>query len=887
MTSEPERPDPDAMLASVQASERAQKRGKLKLFFGMSAGVGKTYSMLQAAHELKARDTYVLAGFIETHGRKETEALLAGLDVLPRIIVRYRGTEIQEMDLDGILRRKPACVLVDELAHTNAEGTRHQKRHQDVAELLDNGINVYSTLNVQHVESLVDTVKQISGVEVRETVPDSILDAADEIELIDLSPDDLLRRLSEGKVYTADRSAAAIANFFQRGTLTALREIALRATARRVNLQLKDYMREHRISGPWKTVERLMVAIGPSPYSEQLIRWTRRIAATMEAPWIAVSVQTASVLSAAEEKRLKKNIGLAQELGASLVTTSDDDIVKALLRAARQNNVTQIVVGKSMTSSFFDYFRGGSLVNRLIRESGGIDIYVVQGDSGAAGSAPKTVSDVLKLRSSANQYAISCAVALCAAAACFFLSTYVDYRSIGMFFLFVIAVLSLFAGRGPVLTAAAFSAVLWDFFFIPPRFTFSIAHPSDVLLLLLYFIIALVAGTLTSRVRARDSMVRRRERHTAALYALVKELLSVESVDEAVAGGMTHLGSFFGTPVTGFLSGPANDLLREPLQASSFKPDSIKEWSVAEWVFKNKKPAGRGTGTLPFARARYYPLLVQGSCLGVVGLDTSAGRELDFDNEGLLQMFLQQIGLSLERINLRADRFGRTLLNSVSHELRTPLATITGASSGLLDPVTSANKETRTALLDDLQAAAARLNRLVENLLDMSRLESGAIKLNWDWCDAHDLVNAVFKNLRDEMKNHRIEINVHADMPLVKLDTSLIEQALMNIVLNAAQYTPDKTRIMLDVHAEHGAAVFAVEDEGPGLAPESLGRIFDKFYRVPGAKPGGTGLGLSIVKGFVEAHGGTVEAQNRPEGGARFVIRLPLNQKTTSSDGAN
>ena len=374
------RPDPESFLASLAREKEREGKGRLKIFFGMCAGVGKTFAMLQAAAALKARGADIAVGIVETHGRAETEALLAGLPVIPRIPVLYRDVTLLDLNLDEILLRKPRYILVDELAHTNAVGMRHAKRYQDVLELLDNGINVYTTLNVQHVESLVDTVHQISGITVRETVPDSILDAADEIEIVDISPEDLLQRFSEGKVYAPERSTAAIANFFRKGNLTALREIALRTTAQRVDLQLKDYMEENRIQGPWKTLERLMVAVGPSPYSEQLIRWTKRIADTMQAPWVAVYIQTARTPSAEAEKMLRKNITLAQELGATVVTTADEDIVKALLRTARRNNVTQIIIGKSQTNPLVDLFQGGSLVNKLIRESGDIDIYVVQGD---------------------------------------------------------------------------------------------------------------------------------------------------------------------------------------------------------------------------------------------------------------------------------------------------------------------------------------------------------------------------------------------------------------------------------------------------------------------------------------------------------------------------
>jgi two-component system sensor histidine kinase KdpD len=893
--SEPDRPNPDALLASIQRNERAKLRGTLKIFFGMCPGVGKTFAMLKAAQSFKAKGVSVAVGIVETHGREETESLLSGLVVIPRLHVNYKGKELSDLDLDAVLAARPGYVLVDELAHTNAEGMRHSKRFQDVLELLDNGINVLATLNVQHVESLVDSVRQITGVTVRETVPDSVLDLADEIELVDLPPDELLARLREGKVYTAERSEAAAKHFFQKGNLTALREIALRKTADRVNLQLKDYMQENRIVGPWKTVERLMVAVGPSPYSEQLIRWTRRIAATMEAPWIAVYVQASRPLPEMAEKRLKKNIALAQELGATLLTTADDDIAQALLRVARQNNATQIVIGKSMTNPIIDLVHGGSLVNKLIRDSGAIDIYVVKSDAGAPPKKPFQNRGSAGASSRQRDYVVSGVAVGAATAACFLASSYIDYRSVGMFLLFIISLLSLFVGRGPLFTAAALSAIFWDFFFIPPLFTFSISHPSDVLLVSLYFIVALVSGTLTSRIRTKETIVRRRERHTSALYSFVNALASAETIDDIARVGMENMTTAFATRAALFLPETGESIGRDPHPLSTFTPDTDKEWSVAEWVFSNKKPAGHATATLPFATAAYYPLLMHGLCRGVVGLVSSGAREMPVEQEGLLMMFLHQWAFALDRAVLReeaartrlleeSERLNKTLLNSISHELRTPLAAITGASSSLMEPAVAKDTVARDVLVGDIRAASSRLNRLVENLLDMTRIESGSLTIAKDWCDVHDIINSVLSGLSEELSRYTVRVSIDDNLPLVKLDGIIVEQVLSNIILNAAQYTPPGTTIQIRSLFETSMLVFAIEDEGPGLPEESIGRIFDKFYRVPGTKAGGTGLGLSIVKGFVELHGGSVEAANRANKGARFLIRIPVEHKPFSDD---
>jgi two-component system sensor histidine kinase KdpD len=892
-----ERPDPDILLATLKKTEEAGQRGFLKIFFGMAAGVGKTYAMLKAAQALKKRGVSIVVGYVDTHGRPETEALLSNLPVIPRVLLPYKGRQLEDMDLDAVLAQKPDYVLVDELAHTNVEGMRHAKRFQDVLELINNGINVYTTLNVQHVESLVDTVRQISGIAVSETVPDSVLDAADEIELVDLPPDELLTRLKEGKVYAPDRSTVAASNFFRKGNLTALREIALRKTAERVDSQLRDYMREHRISGPWKTVERLMVGVGPSPYSEQLIRWTRRIAATMEAPWVAVYVKTPRPLSDSAEKRLKKNIALAEALGAELVSTNDDDIVRALLRVGRQNNVTQIVIGKSMTSPLRDLVHGGSLVNRLIRESGGIDIYVVQSDIAAPQTKRNRQLEIPGIFSPLRQYVVCCCAVLGAIVACYLSSKFIDYRSVGMFLLFIISVLSLFFGRGPLFAAALLSAISWDFLFIPPVFTFSISHPSDVMMVSLFFAVALASGILTSRIRIKETVVRRREFQTSTLYSFVNGLAAAGDKDEIAKTGVNDLGTVFNAKVALFLPGTEAAIVTAIHPSSTFSPGSEKELSVAEWVFANKKPAGRGTSTLAFAAAVYYPLVIHENCIGVAGLVSPEKSVMTSENETLLAMFLHQWAFALDRAYLReqaaktrlleeSERLNKTLLNSISHELRTPLAAITGASSSLLEPAVGEDRHARDILVGDIRAASSRLNRLVENLLDMTRIEAGGLTMAKDWCDVHDIINAVLGGLSEELSRHTVRVIIADDVPLVKLDGIIIEQVLSNIVLNAVQYTPPETPIHIRSFFDAGALVFAIEDEGPGLPEESIHRIFDKFYRVPGTRAGGTGLGLSIVKGFVELHGGSVVAANRPGKGAQFLIRLPVEHKPFLTDEA-
>jgi two-component system sensor histidine kinase KdpD len=565
------------------------------------------------------------------------------------------------------------------------------------------------------------------------------------------------------------------------------------------------------------------------------------------------------------------------------------------LRAARQNNATQIVIGKSMSNPVLDLVHGGSLVNKLIRESGAIDIYVVKSDAGAWPKKTFQNGVFSGIASPLRDYIVSCSAVCAATAACFLASSYIDYRSVGMFLLFIISLLSLFIGRGPLFTAAALSAVSWDFFFIPPIFTFSISHPSDVLLVSLYFIVALVSGTLTSRIRTKETVVRRRERHTSALYSFVNNLAAAETTDDIARAGVENMASVFGARAALFLPTTAESVGRKPHPLSTFTPDTDKELSVAEWVFSNKKPAGRATATLPFAKAVYHPLLMHGVCRGVVGLVLSGAKEMPMEQEGLLMMFLHQWAFALERAHLReqaakmrlleeSERLNKTLLNSISHELRTPLAAITGASSSLLEAAVAEDPHARTILVGDIKAASSRLNRLVENLLDMTRIESGGLKIAKDWCDVCDIVNSVLSGLSEELSHHTLRVSVADDLPLVKLDGIIIEQVLSNIILNAAQYAPPATTVHIRSFFDAGKLVFSIEDEGPGLPEESIHRIFDKFYRVPGTRAGGTGLGLSIVKGFVELHGGTVEAANRPGKGAQFLIRLPVEHKPFFSD---
>lgn len=874
------RPDPDLLLRNLQAEE-GSKRGKLKIFFGMCAGVGKTYAMLEEAHNNRTKGKDIVIGYVETHKRPETEALLRDIPVIPRKTIDYRGTTLQEMDLDAILFRKPEIALVDELAHTNAPGSRHVKRYQDVIELLDNGIDVFTTVNVQHLESRADTVGQITGSVTRETVPDSIFDQADEVKLIDLPPEELLKRLSEGRVYTSDRTRDAIANFFQKGHLTALREMSLRMTAERVDHQLRDYLQSKQIEGPWKSGQRLVVGISSSPESVKLIRWARRMAYTMSATWVALYVETSSTLPKNAREQLGKNLKLARELGAEVITTSDQDLVQALLRVARQEQATQILLGKSQRNPLL--FWKESLLDRLVRHSEGLDVYIVGGSE----DRPRRVSFTApQFRSKAINYIVAACIVVAVVIACRILGSVAGYQTVALILLFTVSLLPLRFGFGPVLLAATISALLWDYLFIPPLYTFSIGRIEDRLMLATYFLIAIITGILTTRSRSQERAVRAREERAVALYTLTKELSQATTQSDVMLAAVVNLKKFFGADVIVYPGEPDGDLSAVAVPESTFSINE-KEFGVVAWVYWNEKNAGKNTETLPFAQATYYPLSGPRYTLGVIGVRFSTDEKLTTDAQNLLENFIRQISLTLDREMLHevtrnaiviqeSERLYKTLFSSISHELRTPIASILSASEGLQDSEVSSRKDIRNELAGQIQTAATRLNRLVGNLLNMTRLESGLIKPVPDWTDLGDLLNSTLNSVANEMDGRQISTTIDPNVPLLKVDYGLIEQVFVNLLHNIAQYTPAGSPIEISATLSDGNCVIRFDDHGPGLSKEALSRIFDKFYRVPGSQVGGTGLGLSIAKGFIEAHHGTLRAESPREGGTRFIIEMPL-----------
>ena len=874
------RPNPDAILAGLR--EDPAGRGRLTVFLGMCPGVGKTYMMLEYARRRMKEGVNVVVGVVETHKRVETETLLAGLPVVPRKTIEYKGVTLEEMDLDAILDLHPELALVDELAHTNVPGSRHPKRYQDALELLDAGISVYTTVNVQHIESRVDVVRQITGVTVRETVPDSVLDRPDEVQLVDLTPEQLRERLEEGKVYMGEMAEAASANFFKLENLAALREMALRFAADRADTAVREAMRERKISGPWKSGERLLVGISHDPQAESLIRWTRRVAGELNCPWLAVYIEPNKPIDGAAKDRLTRNLSLARQLGGDVVVTSGENVSEALLRVAREHNATQIVVGKPTRSSWLHWLTGRSPAYDLIHNSGFIDIYVVQPEKRAAAERPSWRR--FSTSATASEFMAAALLTLLVTGICLAIEPLVGYRAIALVYLLLVVAVSFKLRRGPVLLVAAASAVLWNFLFIPPVFTFFIDTFHDVMMFAMLFIVALAMGHFTSRLRASEAAERGRERRTAALYDLAHQAALAPDLDSGLRAAVRLIDSIFGGKCALFLRLPDHTLSQEAHPASSLLL-SEKEKSVAVWTFGHRTPAGRFTDTLPDSVALHLPLQARTAVMGVLSVSPGEGKSFDLAERELLEAFAALIGAILEKDHFieaykRAEiietsqRLYRALFDSVSHELKTPLAAVQAGLDGLERQI---GGEKPAATLAEMRAAVRRLRRVIDNLLDMTRIEAGVIEPKLDWCDVGDLVHEAIALAGDALAAHNVEVEGTEGLPMVKLDQPLIEQALSNILLNAAAWSGAGTKIVVRARVSEGKFVLSVFDEGPGLQNGDLRRVFEKFYRAPGARTGGTGLGLSIVEGFVRAHGGSVRAANRLSGGAEFTLELPVD----------
>jgi two-component system sensor histidine kinase KdpD len=902
------RPDPAELLTRARREEARRGRGRLKIFFGAAPGVGKTYAMLAAVQRLGRDGVDIVIGLVETHGRTETEQMLLGLDMLPRREVEYRGPDgssspviVREFDLEAALSRNPEFVVLDELAHTNAPGSRFEKRWRDVEELLRAGISVYTTLNVQHIESLNDVVAQITGVQVRETVPDSVVDEADELELVDLPPEVLLERLRAGRVYVPESIQAATESFFRRGNLIALRELALRRTAEWVDRQMQEYKRGKGIRAVWPAAERILVAVSPSPASGKIVRAAKRMAAGLHADLLAIYVETPRTASIppADRDRVIQTLRLAESLGAETSTLSGTNAAAELVAFARERNASKIVVGKTGRSRLREALLG-SFVNNLVRLSGDIDIYVIRGDadtgtSGDARSGPAGHGRLPTRRSQPLHYGLASVVA----GACTLLGLVVfkrlDLANIAMLYLAGVVVAAVWLGRGPAVLAAVLGVAAFDYFFVPPRLTFAVSELQYLLTFAVMMGVGLLIANLTTRLRSLADAARERERRTSLLYAMSRELAAARDQREVATVAVRHVHDSFGCDASLLVPGPANRPAALDTLANAGSPDWIddRERGVARWAFDHGSPAGIGTRALPGSAGRYQPVSSPQGKIGVLAIRPQDPNALaSTPQQLLLGTFVNQIGLALERVSLiegqqaarievEAERLRSALLSSVSHDLRTPLATIAGAATALQSG-SPLDDRTRSSLTDSIVQEAERLNDLIANLMFATRLEAGRVELNREWSSVEELVGAGLARHREALKNRPFQARIPADLPLVRVDNAMLPQVVHNLIDNALRYTPAGTPIDVAAWTTESNVIVKVADQGPGLTDDERARVFERFYRGRAAKPtgaqSGIGLGLTICEGIIKAHGGRVWAEPNTPHGVAFLFSLPIDR---------
>ena len=883
-----QRASPDALLALA----RKEGRGHLKIFLGAAPGVGKTYAMLSSARAEKSGGRDVVAGLIETHGRRETEQLVEGFEVLARNPIVYRNQVMKEFDIDAALARRPDLLLVDEYAHTNVPGSRHPKRWQDIDELLGAGIDVWTTLNIQHLESLNDVVQKISKVKVRETVPDTVFDKADEVVLVDFPPDELLKRLAEGKVYVQDTATRAVEHFFKPQNLTALRELALRRAAERVDAALVERMQAQAIEGPWAAGERILACIGPDLVSPTVVRTAKRLADLMDAPWIAVTVERPGTnLEVAARQRLDEAMRLAESLGAETQTLTGPDLPAELLRFSKFENVTQIVIGRSRDSFLSELLRR-SLPHELVRRMQDIAVHIVTRETEAPARRrwlrwPETLAFVPRHFVYATA---TVAVALGVGEA---LTEITPIPNLSIVFLLAVLVTAMSFGIWPAIFASVLSFLTYNFFFIPPIYTFTIAEPYELLALVIFLVVAVISSALAGRVREQARISASRMRAMRRLYEFTKRLSGLAALDAVAEGAASEIHASLGRPVVVLLAHGEDIAL-----TAAWPPEDMLDaaaMTAARWAYSHVEPAGADTGTLPIIPWYFVPLTVGKNTLGVIGVAKSKDAEpLDSEARALLDTLVEQTASALERASLsremivaktatETERVRNTLLASVSHDFRTPLSSILGSATSLINFGDKLDSAAKKDLLGQIKKEAEDLDEMVRNLLAITRIDAGALELRRDWIDLREAAERVVSAARRHGAKQKIEIDLSPDLPLVKADATLVEQVIGNVIRNAVVHTPPETNVVVDADISANAVALRVTDDGPGIVADELPHIFEKFVKGSDSRPSGnqgTGLGLAIAKGIMEAHGGSINSESPVEKGrgARFVMTFPRDE---------
>lgn len=877
------KPELGQPLTTDQGADSLQKAGKLTIFFGMAPGVGKTFAMLKEAREEAQIGRDVVIGFLRTHNSKRTEALIQGLKLIPGCLEAAHTNSAGKLDLDAILSRQPHLVVIDELAHTNPPGSRHPHRYQDVRELLLAGIDVFTTLNLHNIASESEAVRRFTGFNGRESVPDSVFDRA-EIRLVDLSPAKLLQRLHVQMSYLTQDAELSSLNFFNESNLVALREMSWRFVADHMGCETRVYMQHRQIEGPWKSGPRLLAVVCPGASPEQVVSWTRRQAEALNSPWLALYVETPRDLAGSANAQITRALALAQELGAEVITTTDHDLVKGVLRVAKQRNATRIIIGNSGKLSGRAFSRG-SLMDKLVTAGGDFEVLAVPTRLEVSEKSGRTSTRAVP--SSLGQYVVAAGLIGAITIVSFIWGPIIGgpYAA-ALIYLLAVVILGSFVRRGPTLMAATLSALLWDYFILPPIFKFQIANAEDVLLLGTYFVVALTLGQLTTRIRAQQRAERLGEERATALYLLTRELNEASTLDQIAQQAVEHMERAFNAQAMLFSIESPGQLQQLPSSAGEVALGA-EEKEAIDWVVKHGEKAGRHTPNMPLTKVLFAPLRTAGSVIGVMGLRLTQSFPPTIHQLNLLDSFLHQIAFAMDRHRLReffarakllaeSERLSKALLNSMSHEMRTPIAVINSAANNLGELLGENDAELCRETLGAIQHASERLNRLVGNILDVARLESGRIQPRISECDVSELVHFAVNSAEKQLGQHKVTVEIEENLPLVPMDFGLTEQAVTNLLSNAAFHTPPETAVNVRVRAEREFLIIEVADRGPGIPEEALDRLFQKFYRAPGAPTGGTGLGLSLAKGFVEAQGGTIEAKNRPGGGAIFTIHLPL-----------